>query len=379
MLEETPLPAAPDGQELRHAVARVVDEHVDAIINDTVAVLPYAVGASLDADYCSRVCDLLLHLVGLAVRQGHLDWRNGFVSDLQRLAASHHVPVERLFTFTYLVERSALDELALDESVGATSEPWPTVAQLIRRASFDLLGAYAERLLQEPHDAGVTDLLTTLHTRPVFEAVLHKEVRRAERFGHPFAMILFDVDRLSEINRAHGYGFGDRVLERVGILMRKYFREQDWVARHAEDCFAVLLPETEPEYAMLLAERVRRMVEDRLALRDYRTEQAVQVTVSVAVVIAPGVDGEVDAGRLLGAAEAAVERAKTAGRNRVERVDVPPTAFSLTGAARVLDLSPAEVWDLVESGKLAATQEGRAVRIEGAVIEEFRRKKTTDS
>ena len=365
-----------DDPDLRHLVARAIDERIDTIINDAVAVLPFGGGEALDADFCSRVSDLLLHLLGVAVRQGHLDWRNGFVADLQRLAASEQLAVDRLFTFTYVVERAALDELALDDSMGATSAPWPTVAQVVRRASFAVLGAYAERLLQEPGDTAVTDRLTTLHTRPVLEAVLHKEVRRAERFGHPFAMILFDVDRLAEINRTHGYGFGDRVLERVGILMRKYFREQDWVARHSEDCFAVLLPETEPDNAMLLAERVRRMVEDRLALRDYRTEQAVQVTVSVAVVIAPGLDGEIDPVRLMAGAEAAVERAKTAGRNRVERVDVPPTTFSLTGAARYLGMSPNDVWDLVESGALPSTEEGRSVRIDRGVIESFKASRT---
>ena len=75
--------------------------------------------------------------------------------------------MERLATFAYLTERTALDELALDETIGATTEPWPLVAQLVRRASFDLLGAYTQRAQLEPSDLAITDGLTTLYTRPL--------------------------------------------------------------------------------------------------------------------------------------------------------------------------------------------------------------------
>ncbi len=372
MVDPEPLPGPIEGQALRQMVAHTLDTRVEVILNDAIAVLPYTGGEALDADYCSRVCDVLLHLLGNAVLGGRMDWRNGFIADLQRLALTHPVGVERLFTFAYMVERSALDELALDDSIGATSEPWPSVAQVVRRASFDVLAAYTERLLQEPTEVGVTDRLTTLHTRPLLEAVLGKEVHRAERFGHPIALIFFDVDHLDDINRAHGYGFGDRVLERVGILIRKYFREQDWVARHSEDSFGVLLPETAAENALVLAERVRRMVEERLALRDYRSEQLVQVSVSVAVVIAPELDGKITAEQLVAEAERAVARAKTAGRNCVVRVDVTPEFMTVAGAARYLDMEPAQVEALVASGALPAINDDRSFRLERHVLDQYR-------
>ena len=99
-------------------------------------------------------------------------------------AAERALSTEQLFSVAYLAERTALDELALDESIGATSEPWPLVAQLVRRASFDLLAAYTERAQLEPSGAAIIDTLTTLHTRPLFDAVLAKEVDRAGRFGY---------------------------------------------------------------------------------------------------------------------------------------------------------------------------------------------------
>jgi diguanylate cyclase (GGDEF)-like protein len=112
------------------------------------------------------------------------------------------------------------------------------------------------------------------------------------------------------------------VLERVGILMRKYFREQDWVGRYSGDGFAVLLPETQREHAVLLAERLRTTVEDRMALHDYRSEQAVPVTASVGVVFVESVDRSFRADQLFEEGRQAVRRAKLAGRNRVEIVAI---------------------------------------------------------
>ena len=124
---------------------------------------------------------------------------------------------------------------------------------------FDVLAAWTAEVIDSPRRA-ITDALTTLHTRPVLEACCFKECHRVERFEHWLSMILMDVDNLSEINRVHGYGVGDRILERMGILIRSYFRQHDWVARYNEDTIAVLLPETTPEDAVSLAERTRAMI-----------------------------------------------------------------------------------------------------------------------
>jgi hypothetical protein len=73
------------------------------------------------------------------VREGGLDAHGGFVGDIHRIVLERTLTMERLFTFAHPVERAALDELALDETVGPASEPWPLVARLIRRGSFDVL------------------------------------------------------------------------------------------------------------------------------------------------------------------------------------------------------------------------------------------------
>jgi diguanylate cyclase (GGDEF)-like protein len=310
------------GTELRHQVARSLEQQAAPIVNDAVAVFPFTGVEGSDPDSHNRLAALILQLLALAAREGELDPRSDAITDLRHAAERQHVTVRQLFGLVYLVERAALDELALDESFGATSEPWPALAQTVRRSSFSLLAAYAERLNREPGRDALTDALTTLHTRAVLAAATDKEIQRSERFGHPFAIIVVDIDRLSEINARHGYGSGDRVLERLGILMRNYFREQDWVGRFSGDGFAVLLPETHREHAVLLAERVRTTVESRMALHDYRSEEEVPVTVSVGVVFVESVDRTVRAEQLFDEVRQAVHRAKLAGRNRVETVDI---------------------------------------------------------
>jgi diguanylate cyclase (GGDEF)-like protein len=311
--------------DLRQRVAARLLEQAEIITGDSVAIFPQSGSDDLDIDYCHRVGQLLTQLLAFAVRDGRVDPHGGFVSDLYRVVLERSLTADRLFAFAYLTERTAVDELALSESLGATSEAWPTVAQMIRRASFDVLAAYMECAHVEPAGSSVIDRLTTLYSRVMFDAVLAKEVDRAGRFGQAFSIILFDVDHLSAINRDFGYGVGDKVLERLGILMRTYFRQHDWVARHSEDSMIVLLTHTDAHRAIELAERVRHTVESRLWFTDHRTERQVPVTVSAAVVNVPVSSGDViDPERLVAMGEDAIERAKQQGRNRVETVDGSP-------------------------------------------------------
>jgi diguanylate cyclase (GGDEF)-like protein len=156
----------------------------------------------------------------------------------------------------------------------------------------------------------------------MLDAALAKEVERAGRFGELLSLILFDVDRLSTINEEHGYGVGDKILERLGILIGKYFRHYDWVARYSDDSIAVLLTHADADHASDLAERARQTVEERLGLVDHRTDEPVVVTVSAAVInVKVDIGDLIDPDRLMADAEALVERAKRLGRNRVERVD----------------------------------------------------------
>lgn len=362
--------------EIRRQIAdHLMDRH-DVIVADTVATFPLTTESRrLDADYCGRLGTLVVRLLSEAVLDGHLDSRGSGISDLTTLVAQREVSAEQLFTFVHIAMSASIDELSLDERVGVNTGPRPQAAQTVRRAAFDVLGAWTTRQVRTPQRAAIEDPLTTLVTRPVLDAVLPKECCRAERFEHWFSMMLLDIDNLSAINQAHGYGVGDRILERMGILMRTFFREHDWVGRYAEDTIAVLLPETTPADAMTLAERTRAMIEERLTFRDYRTEQRIVVTVSVAVTSARALVGEpIDHVKFVEEAEAALERAKTTGRNRVEQAELLPRLISIEEATQVLQTTVEGIEQLVSTGTLDPVNTGRYVRLERAAVEALRRR-----
>ena len=356
---------------LRKQVSQLLLDRRDVIVADTVATFPLSTDSRrLDANYCVRLGNLVTRLLASAIVEGHIDSRGSGISDLSAVIGDRDVSPEQLFTFVHIVMSTAIDELALDQRVGVNTEPWPQAAQTIRRGAFDVLGAWTTRSMSNPQRSAIEDPLTTLHTRPVLDAVMPKECCRAERFEHWLSMMLIDVDNLSAINKVHGYGVGDRILERMGILLRAYFREHDWVARYSEDTIAVLLPETTPEDAMTLAERTRVMVEDRLTFRDHRTDQRAVVTVSVAVTSARALEGEpIDHQRFSAEAEAALERAKTSGRNRVEHIELLPRLISIDEATRLLKTDIEGIEKYVAEGTLDPVNAGRHVRLERAAVE----------
>jgi diguanylate cyclase (GGDEF)-like protein/excisionase family DNA binding protein len=311
--------------------------------------------------------------------EGRLAAESENLADLHRRVSDRNLPMQRLFDFVYLMERTVLDEIALDGAIGATSEPWPIVAQAVRKASFDLMAAYFDRAHHDNTSPTITDKLTTLYSRAMMDVVLSTEVQRAERFSFPLALMVFDVDRLSDINRRHGYGVGDRVLERLGILIRKFFRQDDWVFRHGEDSIAVLLVQISADDAFFLASRVVAMVEQRLGFKDHNSDDRVRVTVSAATVTGQGSLGEpFDAERLLLEADASLKRAKSMGRNRVERSAIAPTSLSVQSAAHYLQCSPAVVQKLIAEGKLKTTGAGQTLRIQKLGIDDYRSAKVLD-
>ena len=366
----TPTPELGLDFELRRQVAAHITDRRDVIVADTVATFPYTPESRrLDASFCVRLGNVVTRLFGDSILEGRVDSRGPGISELTTLVDDREVSPTLLFSFVHIAMNTSIDELSLDTQVGVNTEPWPQVAQIIRRAAFDVLGAWSTRLMYSPRHSSIVDSLTTLHTRPVLDAVLPKECCRVERFEHWLSMMLIDIDNLAAINKTHGYGVGDRILERTGILLRTYYRMHDWVARYDEDTIAVLLPETTPDDAMTLAERTRTMIEERLTFRDYRTDQRTLVTVSVAVTSARALEGEpIDHERFIREAEAALHRAKVSG-NRVEHVEILPRLISIEEATLVLRTNMQGIERLVAEGKLDPVNAGRHVRLERAAVE----------
>ncbi len=330
-----------------------------------------AIGNTLSPEEWRGCAELLLRLFAASIDGGSLDGQSAAMRDLARY--SPPLTTRQLLDAIHHAERTILDEVALDGRLGATSEPWAVVAQAIRRAALEILGAHAEQIAGRDAPISVRDPLTTLIADPVFELALQQEIERAVRHRHALALLLFDIDDLSHINREHGWGVGDRVLERMGILARRFFRLHDWVARRGRDAIAVMLPETTLDQAAALAAGFRETVQHRLVLQDHKTDAVQVVTVSAAAVGTDLVQSEIDAAYVLAEAEAAVLRAKLNDRSRIERVALLPTSLTIFGASTMLGISPREVAHLIRNGTLKATRRGRHFHIDRDLIDTVRR------
>src|SRR6187200_400326 len=138
------------------------------IVCDSVGTFPYGGPQPLDTDYCERLGKRLLNLFSASI-DGRLAAESDSITELQRLVNDRTLPVQRLLNFVYLMERSVLDELALDSEIGATSVRWLIVSQAVRKASFDLMAAYFDRAQHEATSPTITDKLTTLYSRAMMD------------------------------------------------------------------------------------------------------------------------------------------------------------------------------------------------------------------
>ncbi len=169
-----------------------------------------------------------------------------------------------------------------------------------------------ERLHRTVKRQAITDELTQLANRRRFTETLAVEVRRAERFGDPLALILADLDDFKLINDRHGHQAGDEVLRRFADVLRENVRDFDLPVRYGGEEFAVLLPETGVEGAERLARRLQNALL-RLRLPEIGGNRP-PVTASFGVAAFPAARS---AEELLAAADGALYRAKAAGKNRV--------------------------------------------------------------
>jgi diguanylate cyclase (GGDEF)-like protein len=164
----------------------------------------------------------------------------------------------------------------------------------------------------------VTDELTGLANLRALHTILESELDRSRRFGTPLALVMLDLDHFKQINDEHGHQQGDEVLELVADVLREFSRDIDTPARYGGEELAVVLPQTDSEGAEQLAERIREAVDGLEVPRvDGEGVLRLQASFGVAAVPESGSDRE----GLIAAADAALYRAKRAGRNRVERAD----------------------------------------------------------
>jgi len=158
-----------------------------------------------------------------------------------------------------------------------------------------------------------TDTLTGLANRRAFDEAVQQEIRRAQRYDEPLALILTDIDYFKKVNDTYGHHVGDQVLVGFARTLQDSVRDVDRVGRWGGEEFVILLPGTSLEEATLAAERMRLAV----AGSPIRVEGATcGFTASFGVARFSTAEPTLDA--MLGRADTALYRAKSNGRNRVE-------------------------------------------------------------
>src|SRR4029078_8566139 len=158
-------------------------------------------------------------------------------------------------------------------------------------------------------EAAFTDHLTGLANRRRFERQLEREVGRTERFGHPFSLLMIDIDNFKNLNDSFGHDAGDDAIRRIGKVLREGTRGIDLAARVGGEEFAVLLVETSKTAGIEVAERLR------IAIKALEIPTAGTITASFGVAECPScAQTALD---IINAADRLLYEAKGNGRNRV--------------------------------------------------------------
>jgi two-component system, cell cycle response regulator len=171
--------------------------------------------------------------------------------------------------------------------------------------------------LEERRRMAMTDALTGAHNRRYFMRYLGAELKRARRFGTDLSLLAIDVDHFKQINDKYGHAAGDAVLQKLVKRIQKCLpRDYDWCARLGGEEFAVVLPQTDLAGAAVVAERLRKAVEE-LPIHLSRGVRSITVSIGVSGLQAMPTRDATTAEMLLAHADRYLYKSKEAGRNRV--------------------------------------------------------------
>jgi len=172
------------------------------------------------------------------------------------------------------------------------------------------LGHYADRLAQ----LATTDSLTGLFNPRAFNERLHQELGRAARYQDSLSVLLIDLDGLKRVNDQYGHEAGNAALQSVAAAIRSGVREIDVSARLGGDEFGVLVPGTNQESAVVLAERLRALV--ATPVKGGAAGRGMTISIGVASLVPANGEGPT-AVALMAAADNGLYQAKREGGDRV--------------------------------------------------------------
>ena len=157
-----------------------------------------------------------------------------------------------------------------------------------------------------------TDPLTGAFNRREFTTLADQESNRANRYNRPLSIMMLDLDHFKKLNDTYGHAAGDKALQRFTTLCCNALRTVDIFGRWGGEEFVTLLPETDIEGAVVIAERLRKIVSQNILVHNNE-----KITFTTSIGIAQYRSGELTVEGPLSRADSAVYDAKKAGRNRI--------------------------------------------------------------
>ena len=170
-----------------------------------------------------------------------------------------------------------------------------------------------QQFFDEIYRLATEDSLTSLNNKATITRILKEEIAGSVRDRRWVSVVLVDIDRFKSVNDIYGHLKGDQILQKVAEEIRSSVRRRDKVGRFGGDEFLIVLPETEADGAVKIAERIRNRLESRVAQALELTEN---VTASLGVASKCATDADPE--QLFEHADVALFRSKSLGRNRVE-------------------------------------------------------------
>ena len=188
---------------------------------------------------------------------------------------------------------------------------------------FSYQDALEESFQRKLFDSAVKDGLTQIYNKKYFMDRIETDFAYAKRHRSPLTLLLFDIDHFKKINDTRGHPCGDHVLRELATLVKKTVRNEDVFARFGGEEFAVLMRDVDDAKGLILAERMRRLIEAHV----FEFEgQRIPVTVSIGIgTMAANTNPPIaDSAELVNRADQYLYNAKRAGRNRVEGKALEP-------------------------------------------------------
>lgn len=169
-----------------------------------------------------------------------------------------------------------------------------------------------DEILEKLKELSITDGLTELYNSRHFYSQLKGEIDRSNRYDHPLSLLLLDLDNFKDYNDSFGHLEGDRVLVRIGRIIKSILRKMDTAYRYGGEEFTVILPEATGDEAEMVAERLRLAISDE----SFDPEPGEHITITVSTGVTEYIPPE-KSSALVGRADRAMYKSKQDGRNRV--------------------------------------------------------------